>query len=76
MSNFAILSNLTITTEVDMLFPFEKQSRTVFDIENFISVGLTKTVSLEHTLRLKQEPSTDYTVQEQFISVRLSYFLF
>jgi len=76
VSNFALLRNLTITTELDVLFPFEQHKKTVSDLENFISLGVTKNVTVEHTLRLKRDPSVDYTIQEQFISLRLSYYLF
>jgi hypothetical protein len=76
VSNFALLRNLTITTELDVLFPFETGKKKIYDLENFISLGVTKNVTLEHTLRLKKDQSVDYTIQEQFISLRLSYYLF
>ena len=77
VSNFAILRNLTVTTDLDVLFPFQQQAKREYSLENFVSLGLTKNVTVEHTLRLNQIPSiADYTIQEQFISLRLSYFLF
>jgi hypothetical protein len=76
VSNFALLRNLTITTEADVLFPCESGKGAVSDLENFVSLRLSKIVTLEHTLRLSREQDPDYTIQEQLISVKFSYFLF
>ena len=76
LSNFALLRNLTITTQLDLLFPFEAHKKTLIDLENYISLGVTKNVTVEHTLRLRQDPSIAYAIQEQFITLKLSYFLF
>ncbi|MFC2150574.1 hypothetical protein ACFLQV_03630 [Calditrichota bacterium] len=76
ISNFAILNNLTVTTEFNILFPFHRTERTVADLENFLSLRLTKNVTIEHTLRLKRDPNPDigHLLQEQFLSLRFSYF--
>jgi len=77
VSNFAFFQNLVVTTELDVLFPFGTETRAVVDLENFISLGITKHVTLEHTLRLQRAPALyDYVIQEQLVSIRLSYFLF
>ncbi|MDP8240164.1 MAG: hypothetical protein P9X24_13830 [Candidatus Hatepunaea meridiana] len=76
VSNLSLLGNLSITTEIDILFPFSKDSDIALDLENFISLRVTKNIAIEHTLRLKRVPELSHTIQEQFISIRLSYFLF
>lgn len=78
ISYLALLHNLSITTEIDILFPFDPDEEISLDLENFISIGISKNVTLEHTLRLKSNPDPvrKHIVQEQFISVRLSYYLF
>jgi len=77
VSNFAFFQNLVVTTELDVLFPFGRETRAVIDLENFISLGISKHVTLEHTLRLQRAPALyDYIIQEQLVSIRLSYFLF
>lgn len=76
VSNLALLQNLSITTEMDVLLPFNASYKVAFDLENFITVSLSKNVTLEHTLRLKKDTEIGHIIQEQFISVRLSYFLY
>lgn len=77
VSNFAFFQNLVITTELDVLFPFGQDTRAVVDLENFTSLGVTKHVTVEHTIRLQRSPAQyDYILQEQLISIRLSYYLF
>ena len=78
ISNLALLTNLTLTTEVNVLFPFDQRARVVADLENFISLRLAKNVTIEHTLRLKRDPdpAIKHLLQEQFVSLRFSYFLF
>lgn len=77
VTNFAFFQNLVITTELDVLFPFEDIGRPVTDLENFVSLGVSKHITIEHTLRLQRHPADfDYIYQEQLVSIRLSYFLF
>jgi hypothetical protein len=76
VSNLSFFQNLVITTELDVLFPFGREKE-VMDLENFISYGVTKNITLEHTLRLQRNPTLyDYIIQEQLVSIRLSYYLF
>jgi len=76
VSNLSFFQNLVITTELDALFPFGTESP-VMDLENFISLGITKHVTLEHTLRLQRNRTlSDYIIQEQNVAIRLSYYLF
>ena len=76
ISNLSLLKNLSVTTEIDVLFPFTKDNQITLDMENFITLRVTKNVAIEHTLRLKRSAELTHTLQEQFVSVRLSYFLF
>jgi hypothetical protein len=76
ISNLSILNNLTITTELDVLFPTGSMDLPVVDLENTSTLGLTRNVTLEHIFRLNRDPALDWTVREQFLSVRISYFFF
>ncbi len=78
VSNLSLLHNVSITTEFEILFPFSENSETVFKLENFINLRVAKGVAIEHTLILKSNPNPDYKhlIQEHYISVRLSYYLF
>jgi len=77
ISNLALLRNLIITTDLDVFFPFNEWNKPELDLENFISLGVTKNISIEHTLRIERTPADyDWTIQEQFVSIRFSYFLF
>ena len=78
VSNLSLLHNVSITTEFEILFPFGESSETVFKLENFINLRIAKGAAIEHTLILKSNPNPDYNhfIQEHYISVRLSYFLF
>ena len=76
VSSLVFFQNVTVTTQLDVLFPFGGQ-KTIVDLENFVSLRITKQISLEHTFRLKQNPARDdYLIQEHLISVRLSYYFF
>ncbi|MBM3327073.1 MAG: hypothetical protein FJY65_08885 [Calditrichaeota bacterium] len=75
VSYFNTLFNLSITTELDILFPFGQKKEPVVDLVNFISLALTKNVTLEHTLRFKHDRTLyTYNIVEQLISMRLSYY--
>ena len=84
ISSLAILRNLTITTEADILFPIGEPGRPnidwrkpVVDLENISTLAVTRNISIEHTFRLSRNPRIlDWTVVEQFVTVRLSYFIF
>ncbi len=75
VSSLVFFQNVTVTTQLDVLFPFGRQ-KTIIDLENFVSLSITKQISFEHTLRLKQNPALgDYLIQEHLVSIRLSYYL-
>lgn len=76
ISNLSILNNLMITTELDVLFPTGSMDKPVVDLENTSTLGLTRNVTLEHIFRLNRDPALDWTIREQFLSVRISYFFF
>jgi len=84
ISILSILRNLTITTEADILFPIGETGRPnvdwkrpVFDLENISTLAVTRNISIEHTFRLSKNPRIlDWTIVEQFVTVRLSYFIF
>ena len=76
ISNLSILNNLTIITELDILFPTGSMDKPVVDLENTSTLGLTRNVTLEHIFRLNRDPALDWTIMEQFLSVRVSYFFF
>jgi len=76
ISNLSILNNLTITTELDVLFPTGSIDKPVVDLENTSTLGLTRNVTLEHIFRLNRDPALEWTIMEQFLSVRISYFFF
>jgi len=78
VSNLSLLRNLSVTTEIEIRFPFGKENEPEFELENFITLRVAKGVAIEHTLRLKSNPhpTHKHTIQEHFISVRLSYYLF
>ncbi len=84
ISSLAIWRNLTITTEADILFPLGEKGRPnidwklpVVDLENISTLAVTRNISIEHTFRLSKNPRiSDWTIVEQFVTVRLSYFIF
>ena len=77
ISSLALLKNLSITTNLDVFFSFTDWNRPELDLENFISLGVVKNVTIEHTLRLERKPvDRRFTIQEQYVSVRLSDFIF
>ncbi len=77
VSNLSFFQNLVITTELDLFFPFTGDTRAVVDLQNFTSMGLTKHITLEHTIRLQKNALLyNYVVEEQLMSIRFSYFLF
>lgn len=76
VSNLSLLRNLNITTELDILFPIGSETRPVIDFENIASVAVTRNLSVEYILRLNRIQDLNWTVQEQFVSVRISYFIF
>ncbi len=76
ISNLAIWRNLSITTEIDVLFPIDDLQEPVYDLENTTTLSLTRNVSLEHVFRMSHNPAFSWTIQEQFVTVRISYFVF
>ena len=76
VSNLALLRNLTVTSELDILFPIGDETKPLADFENIASIAVTRNISVEYILRLNETIDTDWTVQEQFVSVRISYFIF
>lgn len=75
ISNLSLLRNLVVTTELDILFPTSLKQDPVIDLENTASLIVTRNVTLEYILRLNRDPAFDWTIQEQFVSVRISYFI-
>jgi hypothetical protein len=76
VSNLIFFSNLGMTTELDVLFPFGGEERRI-DIENYITLGISKYVTIEHTFRFSHDRSSSpWDIQEQFVSVRISYYIF
>ncbi|MFN3821775.1 MAG: hypothetical protein ACK4OO_05525, partial [bacterium] len=77
LSFFALPLNISVTSELDALFPIESQSEVVIDFSNHTSWLLTKRVSLDHILRVKRDRTLySYNRVEQLVSIRLSYYLF
>lgn len=77
LSFLALPFNLSITTELDALFPLQANGEPVIDLSNHTSLLLTKRVSLDHILRLRKDRTLySYNLVEQLVSVRLSYYLF
>ncbi len=76
VSNLALLRNLTVTSELDVLFPIGDETEPVIDFENIANIAVTRNLSVEYILRLNKIPTLDWMVQEQFVSVRISYFIF
>ncbi len=75
VSYLNVFQNLGFTTELDILFPIGETNEPVVDVVNFISLAVTKNVTLEHTLRLKHDiNSYRYNILEQKILLRLSYY--
>ncbi len=76
LSNLAIWQNLTIDTELAILFPIDNMKNPDYDLENTITLAATRNITLEHVFRLSRDPSFDWLVHEQFVTVRVSYFFF
>jgi len=77
VSNLAFFQNTTVTTEIALLFPLQGDKRSTRRLTNIVNLGVSKYISLDHTLHVTKDPAVqDYTVIDQRISVRLSYFLF
>lgn len=77
LSFFALPFNISVTSELDALFPIESQSEVVIDFSNHTSWLLTRRVSLDHILRVKRDRALySYNRVEQLVSIRLSYYLF
>lgn len=77
VSNISLLRNLAVTTEFDVLFPFGSSEKDpVIYLENIASLGITRNVSIDHNFRLSRIPDLDWVILDQFVSVRISYFIF
>ncbi len=74
--NLAIFRNLTITSELDLIFPEDDVQNPIIDLVNISTISLTRNVSMEHIFRLNRKPSSEWTTQEHLLTVRISYFIF
>jgi len=76
ISSLSIFRNLTFTTEADIFFPIGELNKPKIDLENTTTLAATRNVSIDHIYRLTYDPNEDWTIHEQLVTIRLSYFLF
>ncbi len=77
IGNLRIFKNMTITSELDMLFPSGTNEELVYDWENNFNLRVSKNISIDYTLRFKRDQSiVPYVQTEQILLLRYSYILF
>jgi hypothetical protein len=77
IGNYRVLRNMMVTSELDMLLPYGTNEKFVYDWENNLNLRLTKNISFDYTIRIKNDPSiVSYTQSEQILLFRYSYILF
>ncbi|MBP7462643.1 MAG: hypothetical protein KBA26_15270 [Candidatus Delongbacteria bacterium] len=70
-------SHIYILTEFDMLSPFNSQNKIIYELETIINIRLLKSISLDYTLRIKQDKNiSDIVQREQIVMLRYSYYFF
>ncbi len=78
IGNFKLPLNLAYSLNADFLIPFEKSNSTTIEWENILNLKLTKFLSIDYKLKLKNkhpEEGADYLTKEHSLFLRISYIL-
>ncbi len=70
-------NNVYIITEFDMIYPFSAGKKRAYELENIINLRLLNNISLDYTIRIKQDKNISNIIKkEQIILIRYSYYFF
>lgn len=77
IGNYRIFRNMMLTSELDILLPSGRYEELVYDWENNINIRLSKNISIDYTLRIKEDKTIiSYIQYENILLLRYSYVLF
>ncbi len=76
-AQFYLSSQIYIISELDILSPFQSSDDFVYEFENICNLRLIKNLSLDYTIRIKQNKNISRIVQkEHIIMLRYSHYFF
>jgi len=74
IGNFKLPFNLSYSTNIDVLFPFQKDENSTYEWENIFNLKLFKYISLDYKLKLENKVDNDI-ITKHSLFLRLTYFL-
>ncbi|MEA1972460.1 MAG: hypothetical protein U9N34_04085 [Candidatus Cloacimonadota bacterium] len=77
VSSFQLFKNVTYSSNIDALIPFEKGLSNNYEWENLVNIKLFKYISLDYKLNMKyNEDVIDYTNMNHNLFLRFTYLLY